>query len=89
MDTSLDKAGRENNAALLYNYRHVWSRREAHLAGSSVMRLWLTSKTSSFFASHSQSGKDSMWFLEGGRGSDDDELCVAFKLCYLKWNIIW
>lgn len=38
------------------------------------MRLWLTSRTSSFLASHSQSGRDSIWFLqeeEKGGGDDD------------------
>lgn len=35
-----------------------------HHGGSSAMRLWLTSRTSSFFASHNQSGRDSMWFLQ-------------------------
>lgn len=32
------------------------------------MRLWLTSRTSSFLASHSQSGRDSMWFLQEEKG---------------------
>lgn len=32
------------------------------------MRLWLTSRTSSFLASHSQSGRDSIWFLQEERG---------------------
>lgn len=32
------------------------------------MRLWLMSRTSSFLASHSQSGRDSIWFLQEERG---------------------
>lgn len=49
-----------------------------HQGGSSAMRLWLTSRTSTFFASHSQSGKDSMWFLQEGKHGDWLGLLVAF-----------
>lgn len=67
--------GRENNTALYSSYRHTDTismrererGRETDRAGSSVMRLWLTSRTSSFFASHSQSGSDSIWFLQKER----------------------
>lgn len=54
---------RENNVVSFCIYRHV---RGTHLAGSAVMRLWLKSRTSSFLASHSQSGNDSMQFLQRG-----------------------
>lgn len=62
--------GRENNAALyaIYRLKDTFAEGETHRAGSSVMRLWLTSRTSSFLASHSQSGKDSIWFLQEERG---------------------
>lgn len=70
----------ENNAALysIYRFTDAFTESNTHRAGSSLMRLWLMSRTSSFFASHSQSGKDSIWFLVGGY--DDDKLHAASKV---------
>lgn len=62
------KGQREKCSACVVRLCYIRWERVTHHGGSSAMRLWLTSRTSSFFASHSQSGKDSIWFLQEESG---------------------